>query len=119
MNNDTKTYIDTQLALINVLQELLDNNATRDNLMTSETALGMANNELKTECCLEFLAKYPQKIKVSAEELEIVTTNIETILKLTNEIKDQQRELLLREFTIWDILINLNDDVIIRQELEA
>ena len=119
LNNDPKEYIDSQMKLINTLKEVIDNEITRTNLMASRTAFDMATNEMKAEFCLQYLADYPNKIKISAEDLETITNNVETILALLNEIKTQQMEVLQRELSIWDILINISDDYTKNKQLEA
>ena len=118
LNKDPKAYIDSQMDLINTLKEVIDHEITRTNLMASRTAFDMATNEMKADFCLQYLADYPNKIKISAEDLETVTNNVETILALLNEIKTQQKEVLEREFTIWDILVNISDDYTINKQLE-
>ena len=110
LNDHTMEYIDEQYNLIDTLQNAISLGVVNDKLLASRTAFDTATNEMKAHFCLQYLADYPNKIKISAEELETVTNNTETILKLIDEIKASQWEVLKRDLTIWDILININDN---------
>lgn len=119
LNDRTMEYIEQQHVLIETLEEATNLGIHHDNLFASRTAHDMATNEMKADFCLQYLADYPNKIKINAEELETVINNTEKILKLIDEIKTSQWEVLKRKLTIWDILINLNDNYTKNKQLEA
>jgi len=109
INNDTQEYIESQYTLIANLTEALSSDIIKNRLIAKNTAYELARSEMLLDICIEYLGKYPDKIKISPKELETINNNNEKILKLLNEIKEIEKTLLFSQFNIWDILINMND----------